>query len=242
MEFICKRLSIQAIAHNLACADDITTGWSPNETNVHLYSDTVHALLNEEQQRSNMPTVVTHAVVGLAAGTAVSGQKMPARFWVLSAVCPMLPDLDVLAFVFKIPYAHPFGHRGFSHSLTFALIVGLLVTIVFFRKERLRPKRFMLLSLYFFLITATHGVLDAMTNGGLGVALLAPFDNTRYFMPWRPIQVSPIGIRRFFSHWGLMVALSELLWVWTPSIVIVAIVKWVKGKKRLRPYFEKVIR
>jgi inner membrane protein len=50
---------------------------------------------------------------------------------------------------------------------------------------------------------ASHGILDAMTNGGLGVALLSPLDTTRYFRPWRPIQVSPISLRRFFSDEGV---------------------------------------
>ena len=67
-----------------------------------------------------------------------------------------------------------------------------------------------------FLLTASHGILDAFTNGGLGVALLSPFDNGRYFFPWTPIEVSPIGVRAFFSAWGLGVLKSELLWVWLP--------------------------
>jgi len=175
-----------------------------------------------------VPTFISHAVVGLAAGTAVAEKKMPARFWVLSAVCPALPDLDVGAFALGIPYAHPLGHRGFSHSLTCALIIGLLVTLAFFRKEKPFSKRFYLLAVYFFLITASHGILDAMTNGGLGVALLSPFDNTRIFFPWRPIQVAPIGIRRFFSPWGLAVAVSEFLWVWLPAIFSASVVKWVR--------------
>jgi inner membrane protein len=53
-------------------------------------------------------------------------------------------------------------------------------------------------------------VLDAMTNGGLGVAFFAPFDTTRYFFPWRPITVSPIGVGSFFTHRGALVVLSEI--------------------------------
>ena len=36
----------------------------------------------------------------------------------------MVPDLDVIAFTLGIPYAHPLGHRGFLHSLLFALLLG----------------------------------------------------------------------------------------------------------------------
>jgi inner membrane protein len=75
--------------------------------------------------------------------------------------------------------------------------------------------------MYFFLATASHGFLDAMTDGGLGVAFFSPFNNTRYFLPWRPIRVSPIGVTRFFSHRGLEVIRSELLWIWLPSALLI---------------------
>jgi inner membrane protein len=61
-----------------------------------------------------------------------------------------------------------------------------------------------------------------MTTGGLGVAFFSPFSNTRYFFPWRPIAVSPIGAR-FFSPRGFAVLLSEALWVWTPMLVAGAV-------------------
>jgi inner membrane protein len=58
-----------------------------------------------------------------------------------------------------------------------------------------------------------------MTDGGLGIAFFAPFDNTRYFLPFRPIKVSPIGLS-FFSARGLDVIRSELLWVCLPAAII----------------------
>lgn len=82
-----------------------------------------------------------------------------------------------------------------------------------------------------FVITASHGVLDAMTNGGLGVAFFSPFDRTRYFLPWTPIQVSPIGAGSFFSSRGLEVIWSEIVWLWSPTI-IVGIVLYTLARKR----------
>ena len=70
---------------------------------------------------------------------------------------------------------------------------------------------------FFFLVTASHGVLDAITDDGLGIAFFSPFSNTRYFLPWRPLRVSPIGIARFISPWGLEVIKRELLWLWLPA-------------------------
>ena len=59
-------------------------------------------------------------------------------------------------------------------------------------------------------VLASHGLLDTMTDGGLGAALLWPFSLARYFAPWRPIPVAPIGLD-FFTLDGAIVALSELL-------------------------------
>jgi len=58
-------------------------------------------------------------------------------------------------------------------------------------------------------LVASHPLLDALTDGGLGVALLWPFSAERFFFPWRPIPVSPIGVG-FFSLRGIRVALAEL--------------------------------
>jgi len=84
---------------------------------------------------------------------------------------------------------------------------------------------------YLFLATASHGLLDAMTDGGLGVAFFSPFNNDRYFLPWRPIRVSPIGISRFFSDRGLEVLASELLWIWLPSVLLAAFAWFWHGRR-----------
>ena len=100
------------------------------------------------------------------------------------------------------------------------LLAGCAVVALFFRDAPNRKA----LAAYFFLVTASHGVLDALTNGGLGVAFFAPFSGARYFFPFRPVEVSPIGLSSFFSEWGLAVIESELLWVWLPASLLVAFV------------------
>jgi inner membrane protein len=66
----------------------------------------------------------------------------------------------------------------------------------------------------------SHGVLDAFTSRGGGVALLWPLDNARIFFDFRPILTAPISLQRFFSAEGLAVIQSELLWVWLPLAAI----------------------
>ena len=70
------------------------------------------------------------------------------------------------------------------------LLVGLL-----YRQQSARAKTAVFF--YLLLCTASHGLLDAMTDGGLGVAFFSPLDTTRYFFSFRPAVVSPIGIGKF---------------------------------------------
>ncbi len=163
-----------------------------------------------------MATSITHGFAALALGKAAFPERMPTRFWVLATVCSLLPDIDVIGFKIGVHYADPFGHRGFSHSLLFALLVALLVAFGAFRREQVFSKRRWRLVLFFFCVGASHGLLDAMTNGGYGVAFFAPFDRTRYFLPWHPLHVSPIGVKGFLSERGLTIIVGEMLYVWLP--------------------------
>lgn len=170
-----------------------------------------------------MPSAITHAAVAAAAGAAFAPRDIPPYFWPLSIACSILPDADVIAFSLGIPYHHFFGHRGFFHSPFFGLLMSLFLAAVLFGEAGIFSGRWFFFCIFFFLLWASHGILDAFTNGGRGIALLAPFDNTRYFFPWRPIQVAPIGIKPFWGPWGWSVMKSELLWVWLPSACIVLI-------------------
>ena len=167
-----------------------------------------------------MASAFTHAAVGLALGTAFYRLDAPKRVWALGAVLAVLPDADAIAFRFGIPYEHVLGHRGLSHSLPFAAVLAATIAAALpgtsLSGSRLR------LWLFLFLATASHGLLDMLTNGGRGVALFAPLDNARHFLPWRPIEVSPISVRRFFSERGVAVLVNEVRWVWIPAMVFAA--------------------
>jgi inner membrane protein len=141
------------------------------------------------------------------------------------AICSIVPDFDVIGFSFGIDYSDMLGHRGLTHSILFALVLAALLTIILARHDR---RARLPVFLFLFLSTLSHAILDAMTNGGLGVALFAPFDEARYFLPWRPIVVSPIGVDRFFSEWGLRVIWSELLWIWIPSAIVYGVARYCK--------------
>jgi inner membrane protein len=177
-----------------------------------------------------MPSVLTHAAVGLIAGKTLVNKTMPRRFWLLSILCPILPDADVVCFYLDIPYGHFLGHRGFFHSPFFALLVSLLVVGIFFRGERWFSRRWWGHLGYFFLLTASNGLMDTCTSGGLGVALLSPFSNERLLSPWQPIMASPIGLHSFFHARRWVVLINEMVWVWLPLLWLLVFVKVIRMK------------
>jgi inner membrane protein len=160
-----------------------------------------------------MPTVYTHAVVGLGLGKLFTGRRIPWSFWGLAAFLPVLPDCDVFL---NRTYGTMLGHRGFSHTLLFAAVIGLAVAACTFKYFK---APFWDLAGFFFAVTASHGILDAFTNGGYGIPLFWPFSSVR-FGPWGPIQVADIGFEwpnpitsRSLRH--------ELMYVWLPLAVVV---------------------
>ncbi|MEM8888802.1 MAG: metal-dependent hydrolase [Bacteroidota bacterium] len=167
-----------------------------------------------------MASIFGHALAAASIGSLNPPKEQRLKFYLLGIFCAAFPDADVLAFSFDIPYESLWGHRGITHSISFSLIFGIIITKLFYRKEALGSKKGIFLILYFSMCTLSHAILDAMTTGGLGVAFLAPFENSRYFLPWREIQVSPIGASKFFSEWGIRVIKSELIWIGIPSLLI----------------------
>ena len=175
-----------------------------------------------------MPTILSHPAVPLAIGVGLGARAIPPRLLATGMLGAMLPDLDVVGFCFGVPYGAAAGHRGFSHSPFFAAVVALLLAaaVPAFRA------RFRGSFCFLFTAIASHGVLDAFTNGGSGVAFLWPFADSRFFAPLRMIEVSPIGIAPFFSARGAEVLLSEIVWVWLPCAVIALALALVRARVR----------
>ena len=126
----------------------------------------------------------------------------------------LLPDADVVGFLFGVSYGDPWGHRGATHSIAFAVAGGVVAGLGarLFRFPALRT------GVAAAAVLVSHALLDTLTDGGLGCALFWPFDDTRYFAPWRPIPVAPIGLA-FLSPVGLRVAVTELI-LFAPVFVI----------------------
>ena len=163
-----------------------------------------------------MATLLSHPAVPLALSLALRPDAVPPGLLALALAFSLLPDLDVLGLWLGIPYGHPLGHRGLTHSLAFSVALagaGALLAPELGAESRIAFP--VLLA-----SAASHGLLDALTNGGLGVAFFSPFSNRRHFLPWRVLEVSPIGLTALFSRRGLRVLGSELRYVWAPCLLL----------------------
>ncbi len=177
-----------------------------------------------------MATVFTHALVaGVLAGAAP--ERLPrGRLAAAGALLAVLPDLDVVAFSLGLPYGHPLGHRGFSHSLSFAAAAGGLTAIVVLG-ARVRSRDGLLVAVLLALATASHGILDAFSDAGRGVGFFIPLSQTRYFFPWRPLATSPIGIEAFIQGRAFPILWNEMRWVLLPVLSLAALAALARGRR-----------
>lgn len=175
-----------------------------------------------------MASAFGHGIAAYGLGKLFPKAIMTRKVFTLGILSAILPDLDVIAFSFGVSWDSMWSHRGFTHSIFVAIIWSVLLLFIFHTKDRLSTKTKLLA--YYFLATISHGILDAMTNGGNGIAFFAPFSAERYFLPWEVIQVSPIGIKNFFSEWGIEVLKSEFFYIGLPSLGLLFIGNWLNKK------------
>lgn len=163
-----------------------------------------------------MASIFGHGIVGFTLAKVIDTQNL--KWLILAAVVStILPDFDVISFKIGIAYEHPLGHRGFTHSILFAFLWAIGLMFLLGKSNKI---------IWFFVIfssTLSHGLFDAMTSGGRGVGFFIPFNNDRFFLPFRSIKVSPIGVEKFFSEWGLKVVLSEFRYIFLPCFIILII-------------------
>ena len=162
-----------------------------------------------------MASIFSHIAVPIGIALALGKRRVPKTLLEAGVISAIAPDVDCAAFAFGIPYQSQFGHRGFMHSIVFALAFAALWA---WRQKEFNVPRWGVFA-YTFACIMSHPLIDAMTDGGLGIAFFWPFSAERYFFPWRFIPVSPIG-GSFFSARGLEVITAELGLIWLPCLAL----------------------
>ena len=83
-----------------------------------------------------MASLFGHGILAYTISKVID-QKDLKRLTLLAIVSSILPDADVMAFSFGIPYEHILGHRGFTHSIVFALLWSLMLTVIFSKTRKI---------------------------------------------------------------------------------------------------------
>jgi inner membrane protein len=170
-----------------------------------------------------MATDYSHAVVGLGLARLYATKPMPWAYWGLAAILPIVPDFDAFS---SAAYGTWLGHRGFTHSLVFALLLGMAAAGILFRYFRVN---WWSLSALIFAMIASHGLLDALTRGGESVPFFRPLGGR--YGNWGLIPVSDIALELPDPRYSRAIR-GELLWVWLPTGLLVGLVMAYRRLKR----------
>lgn len=181
-----------------------------------------------------MATAFTHAAVGATLGQLLPREFSTRKLSLFLALLAVLPDADIVAFRLGIPYSHPMGHRGFTHSILFAVALATCTALALKLSRVGSARGRIAVGVVTFFSVVSHGILDAATGAGRGIGFFIPFDNERYFFPFRPLETSAVDPRVFLSQPGrsLEILANEMAWVGLPLLVFNLILKGSKRRTR----------
>ena len=110
---------------------------------------------------------LTQIILGASVGEAVLGKKVGNKAILWGAIAGTLPDLDVLIKYFTDEISATQMHRGFSHSIVFAVLIAPLLGWIAKKIHfKLKDVSFSDWTKLFFWTTVTHPLLDAHTTWG----------------------------------------------------------------------------
>lgn len=166
-----------------------------------------------------MPSPLAHTVVAVAIGAVFPRHAVPRRLWLVGAVCAMAPDVDAVSSLFGMAEDALWGHRGISHGFLAAVVVGFLGMLAVRRQSGWITRRGTAWA-YLTLCCASHGLLDAFTYGGDGIAFFAPFSEQRLFLPWHPIAAKQLKGLELLGEPALERLAIEMCWIELPALLL----------------------
>lgn len=167
---------------------------------------------------------------------AVAQNKIGNKAALWGAIGGTIPDLDVFLRFFLNPVQRDFAHRGFSHSIVFALLAALILS---FLLNKWKPNTYEFKNTFWLFLVAigTHPVLDSFTKWG--TQLFWPFEirldfngvfviDPIYTLPFLVLlSIALIKKNKIVKQrliiWGISFSSLYLLWGWSVH-------QWMKTK------------
>src|SRR4029078_11729766 len=81
-----------------------------------------------------------HVALGMAAARLHDHARPSLSSMTFWSALSLLPDVDVIGFRLGVQYGAPWGHRGATHSLVFAVVAGLVAGVAGRRVTRERAR------------------------------------------------------------------------------------------------------
>jgi len=157
-----------------------------------------------------------HAIAGAAVGAFYQTPRHRRRVITLAALCAVAPDLDLVGWAMGISPFALLGHRGLTHSIAFALLLGGMAAVTLLPDAARRQRAAAAAALI--LAAVTHGILDALTTySPTGPAFWSPFSNHRYRFPSLPLT----GAGGLHTDFG-----REALYVCLPALALILLIEW----------------
>ena len=171
-----------------------------------------------------MPMPVAHALAGAALVAAAHPRAAARRHYLPLAAGALLANAADLDFLLVFALGSRDWHRGFTHSLAFALLVCLAFSLV------LGARRVREVTAYG-LAYASHAVLDfATTSESRGLELLWPFSADRLGLRWWGLSETPSRL----PPTEILQALCLELALFAPLLLFVLLLRRVAARRRAR--------
>ena len=121
---------------------------------------------------------LTHIALGACIGEAFAGKKLGKKAMLWGALLQSIPDIDFIAGTWLSPSENLLAHRGFTHSILFAIIVVPLLALLaekLHRPHNIQLKKYLL---FFSVEILIHLFIDGFNAYGIG--WLEPFSHHRF--------------------------------------------------------------
>lgn len=121
---------------------------------------------------------VTHLALGACVGEICLSKKLGKKALLWGALAQSFPDIDTFAAFFVPSDKDLIIHRGITHSLFFAIVMGLIFALIARRIHKKHFLPFATLAFFFCGQLMLHDLLDTCNSYGTG--LLEPFFHQRF--------------------------------------------------------------
>jgi membrane-bound metal-dependent hydrolase YbcI (DUF457 family) len=156
---------------------------------------------------------VAHSLVGASLVAALLPRRP--RYWAWLAAGAFLANAADLDFFLVFAFRSRAWHRGFTHSLVFALAVFVCFLLALGRRRAREAAAFGL-------AFASHAVLDfATTKAGGGLELLWPFSVDRLGLRWWGLSELPSGL----PVAGILKSLSLEFVLFAPPLLLLILLR-----------------